>query len=81
MISSIDLLLDSLLFDVTFTNKFFELEKYHKLIEKYGNLEYDECFGYFPILATGGSENIENIKKAKAKEYIGLIISFIGELN
>ena len=45
MISNIGMLLNRLLFDETFTNKFFNLKKYNKAIEKYGKLEYDECFG------------------------------------
>ena len=45
-------------------------KKYDKALEQYGSLEYDECFGYVPLLGMGGKESIKNIQKVKIKEHI-----------
>lgn len=63
-----------------FDKEHFTISKYKDAIDKYGKLEYDECFGYTPILAMGGNENVDNLKKVKIKEHIALISDFIGEI-
>lgn len=35
-----------------------------------GALQYDECYGYVPILGLGGSEKVENLQKVKIKEHV-----------
>lgn len=64
-----------------FCKEFFELDKYNKAISKLGELEYDECFGYIPLLALGGSEKVENLKKVKIKEHIELITQMLGKFE
>lgn len=46
-----------------------------------GVLKYDECFGYVPLLALGGSEKVENLKKVKIKEHIKLITQMVGKIQ
>ena len=50
-----------------------EDKKYNAAVKKYGELEYDECFGYVPLLALGGKESVKNLKKVKMREHIALI--------
>lgn len=57
---------------------FFTIDKYNKAVKKHGNLEYDECFGYVPILALGGKESVNNIKRVKIREHISVICNFTG---
>lgn len=64
-----------------FCKEFFELDKYNKAISKLGKLEYDECFGYVPLLGLGGSEKVENLKKVKIKEHIELITQLVGKIE
>ena len=63
-----------------FDKDHFTINKYNEAIGKYGKLEYDECFGYTPILAMGGKESVDNLKKVKIREHIDLISNFIGEI-
>lgn len=63
-----------------FDKDHFTINKYNEAIGKYGKLEYDECFGYTPILAMGGKESVDNLKKVKIREHIALISNFIGEI-
>ncbi len=54
---------------------------YLEAVERYGNLEYDECFGYAPLLGLGGAERVENLQKVKIKEHIQIITEFMGPIK
>ena len=58
-----------------------EWKPYLEAVNKLGELSYDECFGYVPLLGLGGSEKIENMSKVKIKEHIYLITDFMGTLD
>ena len=64
-----------------FCNDFFELNKYYEAVSKHGKVEYDECFGYVPLLGLGGSEKVENLQKVKIKEHIELITLLVGKIE
>lgn len=51
-----------------FDSKIFYLAK-----ETLGNLAFDECYGFEPLLALGGSEKISNLKIVKTREYLDII--------
>lgn len=67
--------------DEYFIDKYLELNKYNEAIEKYGELEYDKCFGYVPLLGLGGSEKVENLRKVKIREHIELITQLVGKIE
>ncbi|GHU61368.1 hypothetical protein FACS189418_0910 [Clostridia bacterium] len=54
---------------------------YPDAVERYGKLEYDECFGYEPLLGLGGAEKVENLQKIKIKEHIQIITEFMGPIK
>ena len=56
------------------------IKQYKAAIKKLGDLEYDECFGYVPLLALGGKESVDNLKKVKIREHINLIYAMTGEV-
>lgn len=60
--------------------EYLSIKQYNAAVKKYGELEYDECFGYVPLLALGGKESVDNLKKVKMKEHIELIYSMVGEI-
>ena len=64
-----------------FCKEFFELDNYTAAVSKLGELKYDECFGYVPLLGLGGSEKVENLKKVKIKEHIELITQLVGKIE
>ncbi len=63
----------NIILDKEGASDFFTIDKYKKALKKYGDLKYDECFGYVPLLALGGSESTDNLKKVKIREHIILI--------
>lgn len=67
--------------DEYFVEKYLEVDKYSKAVSKLGELEYDECFGYVPLLGLGGSEKVENLKKVKIKEHIEIITQLVGKIE
>lgn len=79
MITGFDLFL-MLLKDISFTQEFFSIEMYKEAVSLYGNLSFDECFGFMPILAMGGSEKAESLKIVKAGEHIALINELAGSI-
>ena len=54
---------------------------YLEAVKKLGVPNYDECFGYEPILGLGGSEKVDNLKKVKLVEHIYLIKEFMGPIE
>lgn len=49
--------------------------------EELGEPGYDECYGYVPLLASGGAEKKENLRVVKIKEYIALIFQMHGKIE
>lgn len=66
--------------DGEFDEEYFSIRQYNAAVKRLGNLEYDECFGYVPILALGGKESVNNLKKVKIREHIAVITELAGEI-
>jgi hypothetical protein len=60
-------------FDDFFQKRYWQWNPYFDAVEKYGEPEYDECFGYEPLLSLGGKENVENLKKVKYEVHLTLM--------
>ena len=75
------LLLNKIIFNKSILKGWFDLENYPVIPEKLGTPDYDECFGYSPLLAMGGSENIENIRIVKTLPYIDISTQTIGRFK
>lgn len=63
-----------------FLNEYLNWQPYPEALKLYGELNYDECFGYTPLLGLGGEEKVENLKKVKLKEHILIITEFMGPI-
>ena len=75
------LLLNKIIFNKSTLNGWFDLENYPTIQEKLGTPDFDECFGYSPLLVMGGSENLENIEIVKALSYIDISTQTIGRFK
>lgn len=56
-------------------------QPYPEAKSKYGFPDYDECFGYTPLLGLGGAEKVENLNKVKLKEHILVITELLGPIE
>ena len=63
---------DSLLED------FFAIPFYEEAVKEYGNLDYNQCFGFVPLLVLGGKRDLTNIDKVGIKEHLELITQITG---
>ena len=69
-----------LLTNGSFVSRNLEYSEYIKATEKHGIPKYDECFGYVPLLASGGAKKVENLDIVKIKEHILLIVALAGPI-
>lgn len=67
--------------DEAFMNDELMWEPYPEASNKYGIPDYDECFGYTPLLGLGGSEKVENQEKVKLREHILIITELMGPVE
>ncbi|MGY3314719.1 hypothetical protein ACV242_003215 [Peribacillus simplex] len=67
--------------DNSFIVEELEWNPYPEAVDKYGEPDFDECFGYTPLLGLGGPDKVENLKKVKLIEHIYLITQFMGPIE
>lgn len=65
----------------SFYEKYWKWNPYFEAVEKYGEPEYNECFGYEPLLSLGGKESIENLKKVNFEVHITIMGEIQGILS
>ena len=58
-----------------------DINLYREAIKKYGELKYEECFGFVPVLPLGGKQDVEHLDKVNAKVHIELITQMIGKIE
>ncbi len=61
--------------------EYLQCSPYFEAVEKYGEPEFDECFGYVPLLSLGGNEDVDNLEKVNYKSHISLIGDIQGVLS
>lgn len=67
--------------DDSFKARALDWQPYPEAVNQYGKPDFDECFGYAPLIGLGGSEKVENLKKVKIIEHIYLITQFMGPVE
>lgn len=67
--------------DVEFQEEYFELPLYYQAVEQHGHLDYNQCFGFVPLLALGGPKEISHLSKVKIFEHILLITQLAGGIG
>lgn len=64
--------------DNSYVTDNFELDLYRQAVSKHGQLAYDECFGFVPLLALGGFKDVDHMEKVKVLEHIYLMYQLTG---
>ena len=67
--------------DTGFTDDYFELPLYQEAVEKHGELDYAQCFGFVPLLALGGFKDVDHLDKVKILEHLYLISELVGGIG
>ena len=68
-------------YDMDFISEELKGENYFKAKQRLGEIAYDACFGYVPLLGLGGAEKVENLQKVKIKEHISIIAQAMGKIE
>lgn len=81
--SRMDLLFSLYIVSEECLKRIFELKvsDFRKLVERLGLPAEDECYGYVPALALGGSKSLDNIQVVKMLPYIDMIAQMIGAFD
>ena len=69
-----------LLSNKRFLEKNFELEMYNKALKLHGEVGYEDCYCFVPIIPVGGKK-IENLQKGKAFTHIEVIVYLMGRVE
>ena len=67
--------------DGVFNDRFLELAWYREAVQALGPLQFDECFGYAPLLGLGGNRRVEHLRKYKLREHIAFIAQAVGKVG
>ncbi len=73
-----DFFWDVLLNDTGFLKKFFDVELFQQVMQKCGIVEKDECYGFVPLPALGGTKDVKLAEKVKLKEYLTICFQTFG---
>ncbi|MFS9009612.1 T6SS immunity protein Tdi1 domain-containing protein [Streptococcus infantis] len=57
---------------------YFDIPLYEEAVKEYGSLDYNQCFGFVPLLVLGGKRDLVNIDKVGIKEHLELITQITG---
>ena len=81
--SRVDLLFNLYISTTEWFERYFEINisDFSKLVDRLGLPAEDECYGYVPALALGGSKSLKNIKIVKMLPYIDMIAQMIGAFD
>ena len=66
--------------DHEYVEEFLKPHDYYLALKNQGNIGYDECFGYVPLLCLGGSESANQLQKVKLLAYMEMILAIAGPL-
>lgn len=67
--------------DEMFKGKALDWLPYPEAVNYNKEPNYDECFGYTPLLGLGGVEEVKKLEKVKLKEHILIIIELMGPVQ
>ncbi len=67
--------------DWTYLSNEVKEKNFEEARQKLGALADDECYGYVPLLALGGSEKVENLRKVKIKEQVSIVAQTVGKID
>jgi len=68
------------IYNENYLKKQIDNTNYYEIVGISGELSFDECYAYFPLLGLGGPEKLENLKKVKIKEYISTVAQSLGQI-
>ncbi len=78
--TGLDILFDMDFLDDSFIWEELNASNYHEAKAKLGVPAYDKCYGYFPLLALGGSESVDHAQIVDLRVHMDLMAQVSGPL-
>jgi hypothetical protein len=79
VMSRIDVFFENVLLDERYLDGMFHTKLFRQALKKMGPLQYDECYAFEPVLALGGSGELDTIRKVKMREYLGILAQLVAQ--
>jgi hypothetical protein len=79
VMSRIDVFFNGVLLDERYLDGMFHKKLFRQALKKLGPLEYDECYAFEPVLALGGSGELDTVRKVKMREYLGILAQLVAK--
>ena len=67
--------------DKEFVKETFDIDFFQDAVQKHGELDYTQCFGFVPLLALGGFKDVDHLDKVKILEHLYLISELVGGIG
>ena len=81
VVNNISVVFDYVLCRKQLLDDVLEQKLFRKALKKLGPLQHDECFGFEPAIALGGSESVENVRKVKLREHLSILSQLVDEIR
>ena len=78
LVNDINFFFEFALCDDGYLDTVLDRKLFRKALKQLGQLKRDECYGFEPVLALGGSGEIDTVRKVKLREYLGLLSQVAG---
>lgn len=75
-----EFLFDEMLCDDVFLDDFLRRQLHEVCTDRLGQVAQDECFGFVPALALGGTEHLDKVRKVKLREHLAMLARINGPL-
>lgn len=76
--SDVEFLFEELLADDEFLENFLRLKLHRQCSGELGLLTAEECFGFVPALALGGTESVGSVAKVRLREHLAILAQVNG---
>lgn len=81
VVDNIDIVFNYVLCQKQYLNDVLDHKLFVKAHKRLGPLAYDECYGFEPALALGGSGTLETLRKVKLREHLSILSQLIEEVK
>jgi hypothetical protein len=69
---------ETLMLDDEYIEDVLRQDLFKPAMAKLGTLHADECYGFLPPLAMGGSESVDALKRVKLREHLAIAAQSLG---
>ena len=67
--------------DKEFVKETFDIDFFQDAVQKHGELDYTQCFGFVPLLALEGFKDADHLDKVRILEHLYLISELVGGIG